>query len=398
MERIDSLKRIAEETLAACRVERLCRFYGDERKLPVFLPGGDGKYGSFWVRDTSMCALCGLMPDEDLKRYVEYMALCGQNGAETLRLEHGLIVPPWTLADHINDNGRPVFYPGTYADGDDQGNGRYGFLPPLDDSYWFILAVAQYVHQSGDCVILAADYAGLTLSERLEKAFDSGETDAATGLCRTDKAFYAVDWGFCDCVQKGGLLLMPSLLRRQAALALAELGFSETYRETAARIGKSLIENLYDEDSGWFFSASEVCRQHDVWATALAAASGVLSGERLDRTCAALLEAYESGKAVSQGYVRQLLTSERPHWETLDNDGYQSGGYWATPTGWYVSALRRKHPDAADRLLDDFIAHTAAHEGTPYEWMSADGAEFSGRFYGTSAALPYVSALEFVKN
>lgn len=396
MERNEQLKCLAKRILASCRVERLCRFYGEERILPVFLPGGDGKYHSFWVRDTAMCALSGLIPNDDLRHYVDYMALCGQNGAQPRRLQHGQVVPPWTLADHINDNGRPVFYPGTYADGDDQGDGRYGFLPPMDDSYWFILAAAQYVRQSGDRAILEAEYNGMTLRERMEKAYNAGETDEKTGLCRTDAVFFAVDWGFCDSIRKGGLLLMPSLLRRQAALAMAGLGFSGDYPAEAERIAKSLVQQLYDEESGWFYSASEVCRQHDVWATALAAASGVLAGERLEKTCAALSAAYEGGTAVSQGYVRQLLTSERPHWETRDSDDYQSGGYWATPTGWYASALRKRDPEAADRLLDDFLSHTQKNgdHGAPYEWMSADGGRYSGELYGTSAALPYVSVME----
>ena len=48
---------------------------------------------------------------------------------EARTLEHGLVIPPFALPDHINFDGGAVFYPGTYSSGDDQGNGAYGSCP-----------------------------------------------------------------------------------------------------------------------------------------------------------------------------------------------------------------------------------------------------------------------------
>ena len=66
MECASHLLEIAQSTLAACRFEKDCRYYGAERRLPVFLPAGDDKYPSFWVRDCAMSSLSGLMADDDL--------------------------------------------------------------------------------------------------------------------------------------------------------------------------------------------------------------------------------------------------------------------------------------------------------------------------------------------
>ena len=69
--------------------------------LAVYVPGGDGKYPSFWVRDAVMICRSGLIP------LAEMMAMCRlilvmQNQAETRFLANGLRITPWAIADHIN--------------------------------------------------------------------------------------------------------------------------------------------------------------------------------------------------------------------------------------------------------------------------------------------------------
>ena len=389
--RMNDLRDIAERTLEACRKTERCAYYGEERELPVFVPAGDGKYPSFWVRDCAMCATSGLMASRDLRRYVEYVALCGQNGADERRLSHGLSVPPYAVADHINLNGRAVFFPGTYADGDDQGAGDYGLLPPLDDNYWFILMAAQYVRQSGERAILDAVYCGMTLAERLKRAWEAYCVDE-DGLCACRGERWAVDWGFCDSIRKSGRLLMPSLLRRQAALALFELGLPGDWQAHANAISRGIATRLADPETGWLWSADGLCRQHDVWATAGAAAWGALRGDTLRRARAALADGLRTGAVAVDGYVRQLPLTDSPNcWESRGpGEEYQNGGYWSTPVGWYAEALWESEPELACGLIDAFIAHTRrfAAQGAPFEWIDATTTRFSGRLYGTSAALP----------
>lgn len=71
-----------------------------------------------------------------LKDAIDIIFTHGQNGDRTRLLENGLQVPPYAIADHINFDGAPVFFPGTYRAGEDQGNGSYGFYPPLNNPIW----------------------------------------------------------------------------------------------------------------------------------------------------------------------------------------------------------------------------------------------------------------------
>jgi len=66
------------------------------------------------------------------------IAIAGQNGEAEKLLENGLRIPTWSVADHINFDGKPVFFPGTYESGENQGSEDFGFYPPHDNNYYFI--------------------------------------------------------------------------------------------------------------------------------------------------------------------------------------------------------------------------------------------------------------------
>ena len=389
----EALKALAAKTIADCTITKKTAYFGTETDSGMLLPSGDEKYYSFWVRDAAMMAQSGLVSDEDLKRYVEIIATCGQNGGDTLYLENGLTVPPYAIADHINYDGKPVFYPGTYASGSNQGDGTYGIFPPFCDNYYFILMVRAYIQQSGDSAILDRVFGGLTLLDRLEKAFTGYNIDSATQLCVSDSAGHTVDWGFVDQVKKSGKLLMASLLRYNAALELAELLSQPRYTTVAEKIKEQILAAFYDDTTGWFYSATGLCHQHDVWATAFAVFSGITENPK---TLSALAEAYENKTAVVDGYVRHILTdedfSDTTAWESTITpyQTYQNGAYWATPTGWYAYALYLHSGKIT--ILEDFLRHTEAHEaqGAPFEWIDAETKTFSGLNYGTSGVLPYM--------
>ncbi|MCR5262965.1 MAG: hypothetical protein K6D94_03755, partial [Clostridiales bacterium] len=272
------------------------------------------------------------------------------------------------------------------------------------DSYYFILITYQYIKQSGDRSLLDAEASGMTVRMRLKKAFEAYCVDPETQLCFTEYGRRAVDWGFCDTMRKSGYLLMPSVLRANAAAAMADMTDDpEEKRKYSAfreRIKRSVCDILYDGDTGWLWSASEKCRQHDVWATAYAVYSGMLSGEKLEKTLSALAEGYVSGTAVRNGSVRHIKTDEdwspESAWE--DTNGiakgtYQNGAWWPTATGWYIYSLWLKDTDLAVRCIRDHISYTESeiHNGAPCEWFDPDSGERSGLRYGTSAALPYAA-------
>lgn len=400
---IEALRTLAARTIRDCAFTKRATYFGKEEDTVVLLPSGDEKYLSFWVRDCAMMAESGLIPDRDLERYLSIIALCGQNGADTRLLENGLTVPPYAVADHINYDGRAVFFPGTYRSGSDQGNGGYGFFPPFCDNYFFILMAAQYVAQSSDTAILGKDFGGMTLMDRLERAAHGYNIDRESGLCESAEDFYTVDWGFVDTVKKSGKLLMASLLRYNAHTALSglcntvgEVEKGKQYLAEARKISDSVRKIFYDDASGWLYSATGIGHQYDVWGTAYAVFSGVTRGEK---TLAALARAYRDGTAVVDGYVRHIPAdcnhSSVSAWEssTTALDRYQNGAYWATATGWYAYALWCY--DHTTDILTDFLAHTtrfSAH-GAPFEWIDRKTEDLSGLHYGTSGALPYIGAM-----
>jgi hypothetical protein len=100
-------------------------------------PGKD-TYTAFWVRDFSMAVDSGFITAEELRNHL-LLTCKAQNGPAELTLANGLHVPAWAIADHINYDGRPSFYPGTYSSGHDQGSGACGRVPPIDDHYEFAL-------------------------------------------------------------------------------------------------------------------------------------------------------------------------------------------------------------------------------------------------------------------
>ncbi|NLG24582.1 MAG: hypothetical protein GX558_04455 [Clostridiales bacterium] len=373
------------------------------RAYRVRVPSGDMKYGSFWVRDAAMMAESGLIDNGEIWDWVELICLHGQNGPAERPLAAGLRVPAWAVADHINLDGGAVFYPGTMQSGDDQGDGRYGALPPHDDGYYFI----DMLHRcAATAERLTTPIGGASPYERAVKALNSLPTDDATGLCRSDEAARAVDWGFCDTVVKTGLLLFPSLLRLRAARQMAELALlcgDEAGRARCQALAERLmrsVEPTFAAPDGWLWSATGRCRQPDVWGTAFAVWVGALEGRALDGALQRLARAYAEGAVASAGYIRHLPLdrdhSDTAAWEGMDYpiNSYQNGGYWATPTGWYAYALSLVDRQLAEQLLTELAEHTAAHApgGAPWEWKDAANRAFSGRFYGASAALPLAGA------
>lgn len=395
------LKKLAKETIDKCTLIKKTSYFGVESEDALLLPSGDEKYYSFWVRDCAMMAESGLVSEELLERYIKIIATHGQNGKDTLYLENGLTVPPYTIADHINYDGKPVYFPGTYESGKNQGIGEFGFYPSFCDNYYYTLMVAAYIKQTGSKKILSEKCGALTIGESVKYAFEGYNIDSESDLCVSDNDKYTVDWGFTDSIKKSGKLLMASLLRYNSAVALQKMfDDSEYYSAKAEKIKKSIVSTFYDDKTGWMYSATETGKQFDVWATAYAVFSGITSEQK---TLNALYDAYINKTAVVDGYVRHILTyddfSDKTAWEFsyYPYQTYQNGGYWATPTGWYAYALYLYNGNCD--ILNDFIKHTEKYKnlGAPFEWINESTTEYEGLNYGTSGVLPYIGALKIAK-
>jgi hypothetical protein len=179
------------------------------------LPGGNRGYPAFWVRDAAMMVGADLVPAEEVEGWVRLIASV-QPGPEGIHLKHGLFVPPYSIPDHVTLNGAACWYPGAY-DGEDQGNGTFGFLLPADDAFYFIQMVREHFWLTNRPTLFQSEvktpWGAAPLSEVCVRAFESVVVnqeglvvgDGAEGKTR-------VDWGFCDTVRKTGQCL--SIVRR----------------------------------------------------------------------------------------------------------------------------------------------------------------------------------------
>jgi hypothetical protein len=203
---------------------------------------------------------------------------------------------------------------------------------------------------------------------------------------------------------------MPSLLRWQAARELAEL-FSTSgkateadfFRKQAAAIRLAIPTAFAREipttngSNGakevLLLSTTELGRKDDVWASAYAVWLGVLPPQLEKSVAQHLLSLYEAGGTVVQGQVRHLPPRGEfgGYWEQAlcERDTYQNGGFWATPTGWLIVALRKVSPAASDKVLSEYTEHLKRNRdrGAPWEWIQPAKNLRLNALYGSSVGL-----------
>jgi hypothetical protein len=375
----------------------------------LITPGKD-TYTAFWVRDFSMAVESGFGTAEELRNHL--LLICkAQNGPVELELANGLHVPAWAIPDHINYNGRPTYYPGTYASGQDQGNGACGRVPPIDDHYEFVHIAYTYWKATRDAGIFGVELKGAAVFERLERAFACPTTDGETGLAQTTETDRAVGFGFCDAETHTGKLLFASLLRYRAAGELAELARALGHRERVAgyrraqkNIRANLIRTFADPlgKDGWLRASTGLSSQTDVWGTLFALHLGVL-----DRTSAAtarktVADAVKKGTITLEGGVRHVPTdrdfSGSTAWERSMSplNTYQNGAYWHTATGWLIEALWKENRPLALKVFGEMMSHLRAQDfrkgpghGAPWECYGPNGGARQNAVYTASVALPY---------
>jgi len=379
-------------------------------------PAGLGGYPAFWIRDFSMACDGGAIGRDEIVRHLRVIA-ASQNGAAERRLAHGLVVPPFAVPDHVTLDGGAVFFPGTYASGDDQGSGRYGVRPPQDDGFEFV-HVAWHAWKAGaPATLLREPMAGRPLLERLRDAFAVAPVDRAGGAVVTDGDARAVGFGFCDAIVLTGALLFPTLLRERAALELAELSdacgeppaVADRWRAEAATIRAALATTFRDPaGSGFLLAATGVGRQRDVWGTLFALERGVLEPAAAAAARRAVADAARRGTIALDAAVRHVPTDGDARadsaWERADGvavGSYQNGAWWHAPAGWLIAALAEEEPELAARLFAEFVGHLRRDDfrlgpghGAPWECFGPGepGARYAQNgAYVASIALPLAS-------
>ena len=375
----------------------------------LITPGKD-TYTACWVRDFSMAVDSGFITADELREHL-LLTCRGQNGPTERKLANGLHVPAWAIPDHINYDGGPVYYPGTYASGEDQGAGACGRVPPIDDHYEFVHIAYAYWKATRDVETLKSEVNGVAVFDRLARAFASPTTDPATGLAQTTEADRAVGFGFCDGETHTGKLLFASLLRYRAAGELEELARAvgrrelvAAYREAQRVIRANLVPTFADPKAvgGWLRASTGLSRQPDVWGTLFALHLGVLGRSEASAARKTVADAVRRGTIVLEGGVRQVPTdmdfSRTTAWERsmCALNTYQNGGYWHTASGWLIEALWAEERELALKVFGEMSAHLRAQDfrkgpghGAPWEVFGPNGQARQNAVYMASVALPY---------
>jgi hypothetical protein len=393
---------------------------GDHRnttRYAMHVPGGNMGYPAFWVRDAVMMLGADFISLPELEGWIRLMSSAIRT--EDWQVRAGVVVPAYAVPDHINFDGKPVFYPGTYDSGAAQGGPPFGNRPPLDDSFYFIEAVYRHWKLGGRPGLFGAQLETAServkLSDLCERVYSAVPSNPRTGLVisgdiETDNA---KDFGFCDAVSKSGQLLYPSILKFRTAKMLGELfaasgdqARATRYREDAKRIAGAIPAAFFHasgvEGAGWLHSATGVGNQPDVWGSAFAVWSGAVDETVAAKVSRSLVRAYREKTAVRQGCVRHILTTD-PHggWEkSLSKPGeYQNGGYWGTASGWYIAAMQRTDPQAAAAMAQDYIGFLRMNlrkDGMTeaWEWFNPDTGKTANPLYAATVALPYICLKE----
>ena len=250
-------------------------------------PAGLKAYPAIWIQDFTMAYSSGFVSVDEGLAHLRLIA-SRQNSKER-RLPSGAIIPAHAIPDHINLDGSPVFYPGTYSSGPDQGGEPWGVCPPLNNYFDFIWLAYLLWKDADDATFFRKIIKGQTLLERLTSAYDAPPADPKTGIVFTTAERRAVGFIFIDQIYMTGQMLMASLERHRAARQLAEIHVALGKMESARRYARdgelirANVERVFaseQTDCGWLRAATGVSGQADVWGTLYALHLDVLVAAR----------------------------------------------------------------------------------------------------------------------
>lgn len=371
----------------------------------VIRPGGRACYPAFWIRDYAMSLESGLVTIAE-QRHMLLLTASHQQDAEW-PLPSGSLVTPGSIPDHISFGNKPIFYPGTLEDYEGQGGPNWGYLPALDDAFFFVHMAALYVQQTGDASILEETVRGKSLFTRLEEAYAMPPARSESGLVYADKDRRGVTFGFVDTVTHTGDLFFCSLLKYRAALELAELAGrvgdtdGQARYQSAAGALRAALNTIFITDTGLYRASTGVSSQPDVWGTAFGVYIGALTPENERKACETLAAAAREDTLAWRGNIRHVLTSDdfstETAWERClaTRNTYQNGAYWGTPMGWVCYAIARVDPEGASALAREYVGELregdfrkGPEHGSPWECMHPENGHRQNPVYMTSVTCP----------
>ncbi len=369
-------------------------------------PGGRNAYPAFWIRDYAMSLDAGYVSSKE-QRHMLFLTAEKQIDSPTV-LPTGSELFIGAIADHISFEGVPIFFPGVLQDYEIQGGERWGHYACLDDHFYFIHMANVYYETTHNTAFLAEKIREKTLLSRLEMAYNAPPSRPESGIVYTTKSKRGVNFGFFDTTIHTGDLFFCSLLKYQAAHALAELmravGETETaraYEERAACL-KAALPDAFRMDDGLFRASTGLSAQPDVWGTAYAVYLGALSGNDEAKACQRLTTLLRQKKEIAwRGGVRHIPMNQDFNKDTAweksyaAKNRYQNGAYWNTPVGWLCYAVAKEDYPLAQSFARDYLKELRADDfrkgeqfGAPWECMHWEKKHRQNPVYLTSVTCP----------
>lgn len=378
-----SLLALAATTLPACEFTVQS---GDFAGVKLWMPGGDGYYGTNMViRDQAMMMRGAphLFTASQMAGVVDVMASCHNRG-------HG---------DHIVEG---MSSAGTYHD--------YGWASAgsgavvVDESFEFIDSVYSHFKKT-------AGTSKFTQHEAVVLAALNAQAVVDHCVFLSDEESDRVGFGFVDSIVIRGYHLYCSLQRIRSMRQIVEMlqadsrtqDASETtvaaYEQEIADSRDAIISHLWDSDRGLFkFGTLQNTQQHDVPGSALfvvlfqddPAVSAIC--DAVSNALFAMLPGNSNAAhgCFLNGQVRNFPLDD-PYFSVfrsgIPQDAYQNGGYWGTHTAHAATAIDFSHPGSGLTLLNSWASRCAAvGAAAPAE---AQGGSWSySMYYGANAALP----------
>ena len=407
---IEFLKKITIDVIEESRVrpgQEIAPYGPNITGDTIIRPGGRKCYPAFWVRDYAMSLETGFITPQEQKHALLLTARHQREG--DWNTSSGSFVPSGSIVDHVSLSDKPIFFPGTIDDYENQG-GQWGKYPSLDDHFYFIHMAWYYVTMTGDISILDQDVSGMKLIDRMELAFTIPPS-RENHLVYCDDETRGVSFGFIDSVHNTGELLFCSLLKYRAAVQLAELSGinekaeSDKYAVIAESI-KTAIPKTFEMANGLFLASTGKSNQPDVWGSAFGVYINAFEDEIRNTICKALVESYENGTLAYRGNIRHVRTcddfSNTKIWDSIvgnhSKNTYQHGAYWNTPTGWVCYAIAQVNMTLASKFAKEYIDELRDGDfrkgqdfGSPWECIHPDGDYKQNPVYMTSVACPLVA-------
>lgn len=374
--------------------------------VDLIRPGGRTNYPAFWIRDYAMSVETDLISLDNQREIILFTA--SHQADKALITGSGSLIPLGSIPDHISfrDN-KPIYFPGTIEDFQNQGNEIWR-IPPYCDQFFFIHMAYNYWKKSADSKVLVETINNRTLIDRLQLAFNVVPTTLESPLVHINENFNTSDFGFRDIVTMTGDLSFSSVLKYRAANQLsemfAELGdssLSAKYKEIADDISE-LLPKTFSDDKGFLRASTGLSKQSDVWATAFAIYTGALDSDNAKKASITLVRAYKEGTLSNAGYIRHILTtddfSDETAWEKARaaKNTYQNGSYWSTPVGWVVYSIALTDKKLARKMASEYIDQLKKTDfrkgiefGGPFECIFPENDYYQNPVYMTSVTSPY---------